>query len=712
MCLLSFMLIIVVMKKISALLICLQLILFPLHSGMAQSNTQASTPPNEETSKQYGQQTPDAGKNAKYDSESQSQGGYDVYAKQVLAISTSIIGANIIEQCSFGLKIPSIVTFMAGSLVHILSEFAGAKQQNEDHNKRIENIKKVEAELKSQGGEVQKELLTQRYKEEVSNKEYLESRQKWMMAVTAIYWTAMGLALMEESSGLAAAVSSGTTTCASVADKLSKPCGKAYAACYAAHFPACLGAMPMGQMTTYGNFANSAAYTISQSSCSSAAVYAQGCLAYTNAYHGIAWANCQPLSAGGGIKGMLMAKAIKMAYSAGLTRTSGSPVASYVVMLHGLLQLMVPGLQKLTLASYNYPIPRSVTFAVSAGLATMITTGLGQRIEVAKKNISDMGRVLAQFRTETDDDTVLETDLPREEKDEPVKEDLMIGSGKLAGSSQKSNAVNQKSKTSLTENKQTAETKSCLSQEGDQVEYSAKACANPIKLEPAKLAEGKNTVLEEASRLSTNLAQAFAEGNTEKASIIAADLSSRLTNIKAATQKLQEEQKERMKKEGIELEDFNQSTSRHVASLVGELTNAAKEAKVNINSSEQKAFRNESFLAANVPVEANSVKKDSVPLIASNGVAVAPSVAEKANYKMSDLIPFDDASSSQNPESFKLSDEALKAARSNGYLEIEEQLKKNPPKEDGIFTGRDSSLFKQVSNRYFQYYPRLKNRSK
>lgn len=695
-----------VMKKLSSILICLQLILFPVHAGLAQTDSQTTTPPDEKTTKQYAQEAPDAGKNAKYDSESQSQGGYDFYAKQILAISTSIIGANIIEQCSFGLKIPSIVTFMSGSLVHILSEFAGAKQQNEDHNKRIENIKKVEAELKSQGGEVQKELLTQRYKEEVSNKEYLESRQKWMMAVTAIYWTAMGLALMEESSGIAAAVGSGTSTCASVAHKLSKPCGKAYAACYAAHFPACVGVMPIGQMTTYANFANPAAYTISQSTCSSAAVYAQGCLAYTNAYHGIAWANCQPLSAGGGIKGMLMAKAVKMAYSAGLTRTSGSPIASYVVMLHGLLQLMVPGLQKLTMASYNYPIPRSVTFAVSAGLATMITAGLGKRIEIAKKNISDVGRVLAQFRAETDDDTVLETDIPQEKKDEPVKEDLMTGSGdgKLAGASQKSNAANEKSKESLTA-KQKTESKTCLSQTGDEVEYSNKACSNPIKVEPAKLSEGKNSVLEEASRLSTNLAQAFAEGDTDKASLIASDLSSKLANIKAATQALQDEKDERMKKEGIKLEDFNRSTARYIADITNELTKAAKEANININTTEETSFRNESLLAANLPVKSNSAS-------ATTSSSDKP-VAEKSTLsKKSELIPFDDLSRAQGPEALRLSDEALKAARSNGYLEIEEQLKKNPPKEDGIFAGRESSLFKQVSNRYFQYYPRLENPSK
>jgi len=85
---------------------------------------------------------------------------------------------------------------------------------------------------------------------------------------------------------------------------------------------------------------------------------------------------------------------------------------------------------------------------------------------------------------------------------------------------------------------------------------------------------------------------------------------------------------------------------------------------------------------------------------------------DKTSHPVQDLIPFEDATSSRNAESFKLSEDALIAARSNGYLEIEEQLKNNPPKEDGIFTGRDSSLFKQVSNRYFQYYPRLGNSSK
>lgn len=707
------------MKKLFAFLICLELIVIPVHSIAAEAAAQKTTTPDEQTSKQYGQKAPDAGTNVQYDSQSQNkQGGYDFYAKQILAASTSIIGANIIEQCSFGMKIPSIVTFMSGSLVYILSEFAGAKAQNDNHNQRIENIKMVEEQLKSQGGDVQRELLTQRYKEEVANKEYLESRNKWMMAVTAIYWTAMGLAIMEETSGVAAAVGAGTAKCASVASRLSKPCGKAYAACYAMHFPACLGLMPIGWASTKPNFANPAAYTISQSTCAGAGPYMEGCLSHTNTYHKIAWANCQPLGAGGGIKGWLMAKALTMAYSAGLTRNSGSPIAKYVVMLSGLLEMMVPSLQKLTMASYNYPIPRSVTFAVSAALATAITAGLNQRIEIAKENIKKMDKVLSQYRQETDDDTVIEHDKPRDE--EPSKQDAMNSDYKmkLAGSSfsaSRSNAV-KKLPESIVAAKKTSG-KTCLSQTDDKVEYSESACSNPVQVSGASFGTDRNIVLAEASKLSTDMAQALAEGNTAKANLIAGDLNNMAAKIKSATQSLQDEKNEMMKAQGLEPEDFNKSVGDQIADLTKELSNAAKEKNIDVYPSEQASLNNEALFAATgagISKEAASEKTKGIDVKKPEIIPVGKTSGEASNNSssfenfFSGLEEESGQVSDNNPHG--LSDEDLRAARANGYIEMNERMKRHKSKEEGISSLTDASIFKQVSNRYFMNYSRFFNR--
>jgi hypothetical protein len=84
------------MKKLFAILMSLHLILMPAAMGQSQPGVEVGT-------------------NNSYDNQSQiKKGGYDFYAKTILAIGTSIVGANIISQCSFGLKVPSIATFMAG----------------------------------------------------------------------------------------------------------------------------------------------------------------------------------------------------------------------------------------------------------------------------------------------------------------------------------------------------------------------------------------------------------------------------------------------------------------------------------------------------------------------------------------------------------------------------------------------------------------------
>src|SRR5688500_1947897 len=96
------------MKKLITVLICLQFIIFPVNNV-----ARAEEAPTE---------------NATYDANSQHQGGYDFYMKQILSLGTSVLGAAIINQCYKAILIPSIATFMAGAVINIGVELLGGNE--------------------------------------------------------------------------------------------------------------------------------------------------------------------------------------------------------------------------------------------------------------------------------------------------------------------------------------------------------------------------------------------------------------------------------------------------------------------------------------------------------------------------------------------------------------------------------------------------------
>jgi hypothetical protein len=711
--------------KFFSVLIALQLIMAPV--SLAAGN-QSTTEEEQKIDPNNPSKVSDPQTDPVYEGNSQNKSGYDFYAKQILSMSTSIIGTNIISQCSFGMKIPSIATFMAGSLVYIASELLGAKKQNENHNKKLDDLiltKEKLAALKG-GGEVQREAIELKLKEEKDTREYLLSRKGWLLAVTTMYTAAAGLAILEETGGISAGVATGTSTCTGLsAMYAARDCAGTnvgYAACYAAkyamHMGMCTASMPSGWAQTLPNFANPASVAIAQGSC--IGTYAPACLAYLNSYLAIAYANCSPLSIGSGISGMLMAKAITAAYSMGLSAAGGTSFTNYVTMMYALFSFFIPSIAKLTMASYNYPIPRVATFGVSAALVGMITAGLGVRVKVADENIEKLQKLYNQFRTETDTENGIAKDKPAEEMNhnENKKQEYEVKITDADGN-YKAAPIKELSGQNMNKNE-------CVALKNKELEVSNTACKNPVVLSrpnPVNLPGAGQNILKDASNLGLELSNAISKGNTEEANALAGRLGSMADSVRAATLGAQEEynkaQKKRFGKDAKEL-NLDHEIKRELAWMKGEYQKAtAKDPKI------ANALKGLDFNLSHSSLMSQEEKSDTTESTPQGKGEDAPllAVSSPADIPASEVIPqfsegiegdpnfgeglFEGRVSTDNPEG--LSDEAYRAARANGYLGFSRNRYKG---DDGISPMVNSSIFKQISNRYFHSYPKILVRKK
>lgn len=113
----------------------------------------------------------------------------NAFAKQILAISSGIIGGTILLKCKLGSTQPSLYAYMAGGLTFIAGELrAGYKQK-----------KNQEASLaRAAAAGVDPQALQQAQVDDLkSTIEVVELRKKWMAALHVIYGIATALAVVE-----------------------------------------------------------------------------------------------------------------------------------------------------------------------------------------------------------------------------------------------------------------------------------------------------------------------------------------------------------------------------------------------------------------------------------------------------------------------------------------------------------------------------------
>lgn len=675
------------MKKLFALLLSFQLIIMP--AALAQ------TPSAQE------------GGGAGYEEKTHKElknGGYDFYAKQVLAMSTSIIGANIISQCSFGMKVPSIAVFMAGSIVHILSEIAAAKAMNQKHNQRMSDLKLLDEELQKEGGQQQKAALEARLQEEKDALAFVKSRLMWTAAVTAIYATATGLAIAEQTGGIAAAVTAAAGACTAASGAIaaacavtcgcpSPTCAACTPPCIAAHNVACNGLAPRGHLASQAAFAVPAlpagpgfaacmAVPPALLPTSPTPGYlepAGSCTAGLNAYLAIAYPNCMPWTPASGLTGKVMSMAVIAAYSMGAQKISGGAggAMSYVAMLTSLLAILVPSLQKMVMAAYNYPIPRTITFGASTLLAGAVTMGLNKRKKIHEENVKKLEKVLAAFKLQTDDPNGVDMGGMNGQPVNP-----------LAGN-ELTKLQNGKLKSLATAN---AMRKQCFSNNGGNLDYSEGACANPIRVPQPNLSLSNGVgSLNEVGTMATDLANALASGDTSRADLLAGQIANQAARMRGLNKALQNRANENRKKNGEKPIDFDGEINKKLAEMGQAFNNAAgSKGLAGIGIGGEAALGEDLKGLAEIN-----------PETINPGALSAPGAIDPSAISAGDLNNLDVGADG---------DAAALAAAGDNTPTLSESLDDYESNESDISKDSSVSIFKQLSNRYILNYTKIFNR--
>jgi hypothetical protein len=551
----------------------------------------------------------------------------------------------------------------------------GAKAQNEKHNQQMQDMKILKESIKREGGQIQRDILVQKKKDEESTRDFIDNRMKWMAAITAIYYAAMGLAIYEEISALSSGIAAGTASCNFLATTLSTPCGVGYAGCFKGHLATCMGTMNTGVALEHAQWMSPTAVPTAIAKCGTFAQYAPGCVANTNAYNLIAWANCMPFSPASGLLGTLMAKGIVLAYTIGAAKTAGgSQIATYGALLSGLLMMLVPSLQKLVMAAYNFPIPRSITFGASAVLATAITAGLIQRKKIVEKNIKDLDEVIKQFKLQ---DTGI--DLGAGNSAAAASKGINTP-GKMNDPAKKSYALN-----GLAEGVKIKS--SCMSATKDSFDYSPSSCSNALKVRKPEF-NFKTGVpsLNNVGLMANEMANAISSGDTEKANLLAGSLASQAAKMKDLTVSLQSKLNDELKAQGKKAVDFDSSIKDQLASMQSSFNSAAG---------------NKGMAQASFSSDDSSLSADDLKAVDSNkdqSIVSAPTIQ----------IPVEPETDLSNMGSDSIDNDQVDS--SEKIASLDDSLDNFEPNQSDILAEPEVSIFKQVSNRYKLNYQKILQR--
>lgn len=638
------------MKKLFSILLSFQLMIAPL--AMAAD----AVPGTEEAT---------VGSDAYRKEGTGSKGGYDFYLNQIMSLATSSIGSSIITQCLEGLKTPSIAAFMAGSLTHIMSEIIGAKAKNERHQKKLKDLELKKEELKTKGDNSQLEALKAAQQEEQDTHDFLENRKKWMLAVTLIYTTAMGLAIAEELYGEALAASVATAACTAYAAS----CTVGAAAC-GAH---CAGGVAGGVAWLKANTATPGeARSLISSTCASFSPALSGCMAYGNAYIGLVYGACQMVPVDGGVSQFSWGTLLSLAYgfAGSAAGAKQGKIAQYGQMVISLIPLVTASFSKLVVQMYNYPIPRSITFGAAAVFGAGVTIGLDIRQKKAAGNVNKLKEVVKNFTIVSDG----------------VEEGATAGAdgGAVAGAGGGTGGLNQPPKNQGKPNIKglgdIPKRKECFSNGPKGVTHSAAGCSNPLKVAKYNPGNLKLGTLNTVASLAGDMANALAVGDENTAGQIAGQIGSYAAKIKAETNLLQKQYNEKQKKDKRPTTDFDKSIKAQVASLQGEFDKTAASKNMNLADLGAASAAEEKSSADSLVPEVTTASTPAVTI-------PAPEVSFGTETPAEDTTLATPGGSGQSLDEFESS---------------VEDVAKTP----------EVSIFKQLSNRYILNYTKMFERKK
>ena len=585
-----------------------------------------------------------------------SSGGYDFYMNQILVLGTSAVGSSILSQCTAGLKIPSIAAFMAGSLVQIVAEIAAAVEKTEETDAKklkMSDLKKMDdIEIKDNlkvTDDAQKALMEERLKEEESVLRFVQKRKGWMIAITTIYTAAMGLAILEETTGLA----SGASTAGPFCTAYTASCTAGAAFCG----PHCAAGITAAIVKLKAIQSLPQARTLMTAEC---APYlpSPGCQAFANAYLSLVYGACLILPPDGGAKSLSWGMALSMGYGFGMTMvgSGAGEISQYGSMILMVLPLVIKGFNKIVMKAYNFPIPRAITFGAAAALSGIVTAGLAHREKVAQENIDKLRKAIDAYKVAAVVTTTVGPGTP------PV-----VDPGGAYNPLKTSNYLI----------KPPSSGRKCVSNAGGSFSISNANCKKPMKITRAKYGNVRFPGVSRVGMMSENLAEAMVNGNNGAGADMAGQIAGLAARIKLETKAIQDEFNANQKKNGRPTTDFDKAIKAQVAAMQGSFKGAAAASKMDMSG----------------------LGSSSTPDAPADAAADAPEVTSVGAAGVD--IPSDGGGLGLE-EDMGVPLEEKTAESMDDFESAEIDVSKQP----------EVSIFKQLSNRYILNYTKIFERQK
>ncbi|HLT23010.1 MAG TPA: hypothetical protein VKZ84_06195, partial [Bacteriovoracaceae bacterium] len=565
-------------------------------------------------------------------------------------------------------------------------------------------------------------LLEQRLKEEQDLNDFVSERITWLTAVALMYTVAAGLAIMEETQGIAAGVVAANTACTGIAATQCAGSGPGYPACYAAKYAMCVMQSPTGWAAANGASSSPTSVKTGTSASKSTGVNAPAALGYLTSYLAGAYAGCTPMSAGNVSVGPFSANLISIAYGMGFSMGENSMVG-YVKLATAILNALIPGIKQLVVASYNYPIPRAITFGISAGLVAAIIADLNKIKSQTEGNIEEISKVVDDFKLATTDH-------------EGMKQgtgSVMDSNGEMNNSALSSVSPNANKSLKVGNDSNIAKlnpmetslkNKQCFSNEKGNLSYDSASCSKAARINPVvvKVKGGHQSSLKTAAGLINEIANDLASGNKNSANVKMGQLNSMAASIHSEVAKLKTDYNKAQKKNKKDTLDFDKAIANEMKKYE-DLYERSKEMAFNDDPQLASLGGAQFFGGGEIdldPAKDESTQQNIKESSAAEAIALSSgSDLSSAALAAENLIsegPFDETTNqldendflyggdktSNNP--FGLNEEAFRAATANGYMHL--HGKNGYSAGEGVASQKEN-LFKIISNRYFLSYPKV-----
>lgn len=364
---------------------------------------------------------------------------------------------------------------------------------------------------------------------------------------------------------------------------------------------------------------------------------------------------CGQSSEGGGL--ISWGTLLSTAYGMGAGKLGGGAISQYGTMLITLLNLAVPTLSKTVLNLYDQPIPRIATFGVMLALVATVTSGLYVRVGIAKDNIKKLEKVIAQFKANSEGTPTA------------------IATGETASDDEVEDKI--KGKNNLKPMVETKK-KECLSTANGKADFSEAACAKRLTLTKATIPAGFNLpTMNKINNLSTDMANALANGDEASAGNIAGEIGSYAARAQSELDATKKLYNDLQKKNNKPVMDFDKSVKEQMASIQGAINDAAKSQNMDLAS----------LGSGSNKLDEESSKTSDAPVVTT----AAPTTATE--------IPVDPLAGLGGTEEVTLPEVKTASAAQdlNDFESTEQDISKKP----------ETSIFKQLSNRYILNYTKM-----